>query len=317
MFRMKRKIQIFISSTYIDLKEERQAAVEAILDSGHIPAGMELFKAGNESQLKTIKRWINESDAFLLILGGRFGSLEKDIGKSYTQLEYEYAVEKEIPIFSIVLTDSALHKKAAEEQIPVFEEINKEKFNTFKELIHTKVVKPADDIKDIKLAIHSTLKEFEELYDFEGWVKGIDLDELDSLRKENHSLLKENQKLKKQIEKQTNKKVGDFDYSELKNLLSKKEITIPAELFDNEDELKVDYLNLFSATHEQRFSIGVENRYGMKDPDRFLFFDFAPYLLNFGLLEKIKVTGAKYQRIQTSKNGMKFLAMYEMDKEHG
>ena len=47
---MNKKLQVFVSSTYTDLIEERQAAVEAILDAGHIPAGMELFKAGNESQ---------------------------------------------------------------------------------------------------------------------------------------------------------------------------------------------------------------------------------------------------------------------------
>lgn len=43
---MYKKLQVFVSSTYTDLIEERQAAVEAILDAGHIPAGMELFKAG-------------------------------------------------------------------------------------------------------------------------------------------------------------------------------------------------------------------------------------------------------------------------------
>ena len=43
---MNKKLQVFVSSTYTDLIEERQAAVEAILDAGHIPAGMELFKAG-------------------------------------------------------------------------------------------------------------------------------------------------------------------------------------------------------------------------------------------------------------------------------
>jgi len=36
----KKKLQVFISSTYTDLKEERQAAVGAILTAGHIPAGM-------------------------------------------------------------------------------------------------------------------------------------------------------------------------------------------------------------------------------------------------------------------------------------
>ena len=49
----KKKLQVFVSSTYNDLKEERQAAVEAILKAGHIPAGMELFAAGNDSQLQT------------------------------------------------------------------------------------------------------------------------------------------------------------------------------------------------------------------------------------------------------------------------
>jgi len=40
-----KKYQIFVSSTYEDLKDERQAAVEAILLAGHIPAGMELFSS--------------------------------------------------------------------------------------------------------------------------------------------------------------------------------------------------------------------------------------------------------------------------------
>ena len=84
-----KKLQVFISSTYTDLIDERQAAVEAVLDAGHIPAGMELFKAGNDTQLSTIKRWIDESDVYLLILGGRYGSIEEDSGKSYTHLEYE------------------------------------------------------------------------------------------------------------------------------------------------------------------------------------------------------------------------------------
>ena len=68
---LKRKLQVFISSSYSDLIEERQAAVAAILKAGHIPAGMELFTAGDKSQMKIIERWIDESDVFMLILGGR------------------------------------------------------------------------------------------------------------------------------------------------------------------------------------------------------------------------------------------------------
>jgi hypothetical protein len=54
----RKKLQVFVSSTYEDLKEERQAAVEAILSAGHIPAGMELFAAGDEPQMQVIRDWI-------------------------------------------------------------------------------------------------------------------------------------------------------------------------------------------------------------------------------------------------------------------
>src|SRR5437016_1241633 len=108
---MKRKLQIFISSTYSDLKEERQAAVGAILKAGHTPAGMELFTSGDESQMATIKRWIDESDAFMLLLGGRYGSIEPTTSLSYTELEYDYAVASGKPFFSVVIEDGALEKK--------------------------------------------------------------------------------------------------------------------------------------------------------------------------------------------------------------
>jgi hypothetical protein len=93
-----KKLPIFISSTYTDLRDERQAAVEAILTAGHIPAGMELFAAGNESQMETIKRWIESSDIYMLIFGGRYGTIEPKMGLSYIELEYEYAISKEIPV---------------------------------------------------------------------------------------------------------------------------------------------------------------------------------------------------------------------------
>ena len=104
---MNKKLQVFVSSTYTDLIEERQAAVQAILDAGHIPAGMELFKAGDKSQLETIYKWIDDCDIFMLIMGGRYGSIEETSGKSYTQLEYEYVLDKK-PFFSIVLKKSFL-----------------------------------------------------------------------------------------------------------------------------------------------------------------------------------------------------------------
>ena len=73
---MHKKLQVFVSSTYTDMILERQNAVEAILECGHIPAGMELFAADNKKQFEVIKKWIRDSDVFILILGGRYGSIE-------------------------------------------------------------------------------------------------------------------------------------------------------------------------------------------------------------------------------------------------
>lgn len=169
---MNKKLQVFISSTYIDLIEERQAAVQAVLDAGHIPAGMELFKAGNTSQLETIYKWIDNSDVYMLILGGRYGSIEEKTGKSYTQLEYEYAIDKGLPVFSVVLRDDFLKRKSdilGEER--TIEKSNISQYNNFKNLVMSKIVREVSDCKDIMLAVHTTLKDFMEEYKFVGWVR--------------------------------------------------------------------------------------------------------------------------------------------------
>ncbi len=94
---MNKKYQVFISSTYEDLREERQEVLKAILKLNHIPTGMELFHASNDDQGKVIKRVIDECDYYLLIIGGRYGSLDKN-GISYTEKEFIYAKEIGKPI---------------------------------------------------------------------------------------------------------------------------------------------------------------------------------------------------------------------------
>lgn len=170
-----KKIQIFVSSTYTDLKIERQAAVEAILSSGHIPAGMELFSAGDESQMSVIERWIDESDVYLLILGGRYGSIEKDSGKSYIQLEYEYAIKMGKPLFSLVITERALEEKIKSEGSSVIEKENSKELNLFRSNVLNNLVKFWDDKKDIKLAIHETISDFLYRKELVGWIRRDDI----------------------------------------------------------------------------------------------------------------------------------------------
>ena len=85
-----RRYQVFVSSTFADLQEERQRVLHALLELGCFPAGMEFFPADSSDAWNFIASMIDDSDYYVLILGGRYGSLTPD-GVSFTQAEYEYA----------------------------------------------------------------------------------------------------------------------------------------------------------------------------------------------------------------------------------
>jgi hypothetical protein len=98
-----RKYQIFISSTFEDLKEARSAVVRAVLEMGHIPVGMEMFSAADEQQWDIISRTIDQSDYYVVIVGHRYGSVTED-GVSYTEKEFRYARSRGIPILGFILS---------------------------------------------------------------------------------------------------------------------------------------------------------------------------------------------------------------------
>lgn len=53
---MNKIYQVFISSTYQDLIEERQKVIEALLGKNCFPVGMEYFSATNDAQFTVIKK---------------------------------------------------------------------------------------------------------------------------------------------------------------------------------------------------------------------------------------------------------------------
>lgn len=312
---MKKKLQVFISSTYTDMIEERQAAVLAVLNAGHIPAGMELFKSGDQSQKVTIMRWIQESDVYMLILGGRYGSMDDETDKSYTHWEYDYAGELGKRRFAIVIDDKRLNEKARENP-DYMERINYKKYLDFKGEVLGNISKFYEDIKDIKLITMESLKEYELDDSLVGWMKADQVGSVEETLRENSALLKENIVLKTQIEnvnKEQSRKVliSGWEYEELKVTLINIKIKLPEILSDNEEE--VNLLQFFSY-YSDKFNIGVTNSAGNSDKSvNYVFHRIAPKLLPFGLLEKVKVAGVQYQRIQTSKEGLKFLAELQME----
>ena len=114
---MDKRYQIFISSTYKDLIEERQKVIEAILKLYHFPIGMEMFHADNEEQWCQIKNTIDMSDYYILIVGRYCGTLIEKEGISYTEKEYNYAISQGIPVLSFVISDEAEKKSFGIESV--------------------------------------------------------------------------------------------------------------------------------------------------------------------------------------------------------
>ena len=168
---MEKKLQVFISSTYDDMKEERQAAVEAVLEAGHIPAGMELFSAGSNEQLEIIKKWIDSSDVYMLLLGGRYGSIEPSTGLGYIECEYNYAISKGVPIFSLVISDDFLNQKVRKSGISVIEQLFSEKYNSFKKKVLSKLCAFFNDLSLLQKETIKSLNEIQSQCQLIGWIR--------------------------------------------------------------------------------------------------------------------------------------------------
>ena len=128
---MNKKYQIFISSTYEDLKEERTKVRDTILSMNQIPAGMEFFGAADDEQWEIIKRTIDMSDFYVLIIGYRYGSIIETgeyTGMSYTEKEYRYAKEHGIPILAYILK-TVTKKKITEDRA------KQDKLSAFKRVV--------------------------------------------------------------------------------------------------------------------------------------------------------------------------------------
>lgn len=98
---MDKRYQVFVSSTFTDLEEERKHVIQTLMEMDCIPAGMELFPAIDEGQWEFIKKVIDDCDYYLLIIGGRYGSVAED-GLSYTEKEFDYAVSKGLRVVVLV-----------------------------------------------------------------------------------------------------------------------------------------------------------------------------------------------------------------------
>jgi len=194
---MDKRYQVFVSSTYKDLKNTRENIIRTLIQMNCFPAGMELFPARDEEQFNFIKKVISDCDYYVLVIGGRYGSISDD-GKSYTEKEYDYAVENGMQILAF------LHSKPddiCDEKDELLPEVRK-KFNQFRHKVQQgRLVKEWSDNTTLISSIIISLQETFAAYPAEGWVRASGVDNSELLKQIN-GLHLENTELKKIVNSQ-------------------------------------------------------------------------------------------------------------------
>lgn len=164
---MNKRYQVFISSTFTDLEEERQEVIQALLELDCIPAGMEIFPAADDDQWTLIQRVIDDCDYYVVIIGGRYGSVSKKTGLSYTEMEYRYAMERGKPVLGFI------HENPG--GIPVDrserDESSREKLSKFRELVKEKMCKYWGSAKDLGGVVSRAMIKAIKSHPAVGWVR--------------------------------------------------------------------------------------------------------------------------------------------------
>lgn len=162
-----KRYQVFVSSTFTDLQDERQEVMQALLELDCIPAGMELFPAANDDQWTLIKKVIDDCDYYIVIIAGRYGSIGPT-GNSYTEMEYRYALEVKKPVIGF------LHKNPAALPVNLCEELpeNRRRLEDFRALTQTKNCRYWESPKDLGSQVSRSLIKLIKSHPAIGWVRG-------------------------------------------------------------------------------------------------------------------------------------------------
>jgi hypothetical protein len=211
---IEKRYQVFVSSTYDDLVEERSEVMQALLELNCMPAGMELFPAANDTQWNWIKKVIAESDYYIVIIGGRYGTVSEITGQSYTEMEYRYAVEIGKPVIGFFHENPAkiLSGKCEKDSKAI------KSLEAFREFVQRRLCKPWSNSSDLGAKVSRSITQLIKQYPAVGWVRG-DLIPPESTAEEILKLKKRNEFLEAALEKaRTEKPAGTESLASGKDL---------------------------------------------------------------------------------------------------
>jgi hypothetical protein len=170
-----KRYQVFVSSTFRDLEDERQEVMHALLELDCMPSGMELFPAANESQWNLIKKVIDDCDYYILIVGGRYGSIGPE-GHSYTEMEYRYALESDKPVISFLHRNPGQIVADKTEQSPE----GRAKLAAFRALVEKRLCKHWDSPAELGSVVSRSLIQLIRSEPGVGWVRANELPDKDA-----------------------------------------------------------------------------------------------------------------------------------------
>jgi uncharacterized protein DUF4062 len=195
---VEKRFQVFVSSTFLDLQEERQEVMQALLELDCIPAGMELFPASNQAQWELIKKVIDDCDYYVLIVGGRYGHMT-DAGISYTEMEFDYAAAASKPILAFLHADPDQIVSGKTDRDPAAIQ----KLEAFRRKVKTdRLIREWRTPEELGSVVSRSLVKAMKATPAEGWVRaryGAStelLEQLNALRDQNDKLKADIKKLK-------------------------------------------------------------------------------------------------------------------------
>lgn len=190
-----KKYQVFISSTYSDLKEERRKILDILLMADCIPSGMEAFVATDNEQFEVIKKVIDLCDYYVLIIGKRYGSVNSLTRISYTEMEYDYAKSKEIPVLVFAIDENV--------ELPEYKtESDQSKLALLKlfrnKAMENRLVSIWKSVDELTGALAISIMRAQKEILRPGWQRAVDYDEV-SLRREIMDLQRNNENLQNKL----------------------------------------------------------------------------------------------------------------------
>lgn len=173
---MNKKYQVFVSSTYNDLREERLAVISGLLDISCIPVGMEQFPASPSSQWEYIKKMIDMSDYYILIVAGKYGSIDPEDNISYTEKEYNYAKSKNIPILAFLYEDidNLPAKNTDNDRVQI------DRFR--KEVSTGRLIKYYSNVEELRSRITSAMYQVIDSTPRPGWIRADEIETISSVQ---------------------------------------------------------------------------------------------------------------------------------------